>query len=134
MKNIKSLLVYGFLIWLAPFVLSFFIFQLRESDRPFFETLMPIILVTTIMAVLVKYTQINAINSVREGLIVGFTWMALNLILDAFVFIWGPLKQPVAEYVKDIGLIYLIIPIITTAVAGIKNSNDKHMTDSTHTQ
>jgi len=121
MKNTKSLIIYGFLIWLVPFVISFFIFPLHQNDRVFFETLMSIILITTIMAVLIKYSQTNALNTAKEGLFIGLIWMVLNLILDSFIFIWGPLARPLGDYIKDIGLMYLLIPIITTAVTGIRN-------------
>lgn len=73
------------------------------------------------MAVLIKYSQTNALNTAKEGLFIGLIWMVLNLILDSFIFIWGPLARPLGDYIKDIGLMYLLIPIITTAVTGIRN-------------
>ena len=59
MKNLRALLSYGFLIWLIPFVTSFFIFTLRESDRYFFETLMTLILVGATSFVLIRYSKRN---------------------------------------------------------------------------
>jgi predicted membrane channel-forming protein YqfA (hemolysin III family) len=131
MKNIKSLIVYGFLIWLIPFVASFFIFQLHETDRPLFETLMTVILTTTIMGVLIKYTKKNPIDSIQEGLLIGLIWLAINLFLDSFIFLWGPLKRPLSDYIKDIGLTYLIIPIITTLVSKINYPKNESVQNKT---
>jgi predicted membrane channel-forming protein YqfA (hemolysin III family) len=80
---------------------------------------MTIILTTAIMGVLINYTKKNSIDSVKEGVVIGMIWLAINIFLDAFIFLWGPLKRPFADYVKDIGLTYLIIPIITTALSKI---------------
>jgi hypothetical protein len=116
MKNLRALLSYGFLIWLIPFVTSFFIFTLRESDRYFFETLMTLILVGATSFVLIRYSKRNPIDSAQEGLMVGLIWLFLNLFLDFFVFIIGPLRMDAFAYLKEIGLDYLTIPIITTMI------------------
>lgn len=116
MKNLKALFLYGFLIWLIPFVISFFIFQVRETDRIFFETLMSLILATTAGFILTRYNKTNPIDSHQEGFMVGLIWFGISIFLDFFVFIIGPLKMPPFTYLKEIGLDYLIIPIITTTI------------------
>lgn len=123
MKNLRALLSYGFLIWLIPFVTSFFIYTLRESDRYFFETLMTLILVGATSFVLIRYSKKNTIDSAQEGIMVGLIWLILNLFLDFFVFIIGPLRMDAFEYLKEIGLDYLTIPIITTMIGILQRKN-----------
>ena len=36
--------LFGFLVWLAAFVAAILIFPLRESARPLFESIMPVVL------------------------------------------------------------------------------------------
>lgn len=133
MKNIKALFLYGFLIWLIPFVISFFIFPIRESDRIFFETLMTLILAITTGFIITRYNKANPIDSHQEGFIVGIIWLGINLFLDFFVFIIGPFKMPPITYLKEIGLDYLIIPTITTTI-GILRRRAMTSESKTHPQ
>jgi hypothetical protein len=43
----------------------------------------------------------------------GVIWLGINLILDLLLFMEGPMKMPFVDYIVDIGLTYLLIPIIT---------------------
>ncbi len=43
MKSVKKALLFGFLLWVIPFVIAFLIFPIRNSDRPLFESIMPIV-------------------------------------------------------------------------------------------
>ena len=107
----KRMWVYGFLIWLVPFVAAFVIFPWRENNRPLFESAMAVILV----GVTVWFTQQYFKNKqVRwwEGLLVGLIWMCLSIVIDLPIFVLGPIKMGLLEYLADIGLTYLIIPII----------------------
>ena len=54
----------------------------------------------------------------RSGLALGCYWLAINLILDLVVLI-PMVGTPVRDYVYDIGLRYLLIPIIATAMGAI---------------
>ncbi len=42
--------LYGFLIWLTAFVVAFLIFPLRESSRPLFESIMPVVVTLATVA------------------------------------------------------------------------------------
>ena len=39
-------------------------------------------------------------------------WLAINIILDLLMFTEGPMRMPLADYIVDIGLTYLIIPTV----------------------
>ena len=43
MKRIWTIILYGFLTWLIPFVVSIVIFPFHESQRPLFELIMPVV-------------------------------------------------------------------------------------------
>ena len=44
MKSIKKILLYGFLIWLIPFLVSILIFPLKTSTPALFESITPVVI------------------------------------------------------------------------------------------
>lgn len=75
MTSFRRALLYGFLVWLIPFLVAFLIFPLRESSRPLFESIMPVTLAMATAVFGVLYFKNLASNHVRnyikEGLVVG---------------------------------------------------------------
>ena len=45
MKKYSKLLLYGFLTWLIPFLVSVLIFPIHQTERPLFESIMPVVIV-----------------------------------------------------------------------------------------
>ena len=79
--------------------------------------------VVTIFAVLFTILYFNKIEnkSVKEGVLVGIIWFAISLIIDLMMFLpESPMQMPFIEYMMDIGLTYLIIPIITIGSGFLK--------------
>lgn len=110
-------LLYGGLIWLAAFAVSVLIYPLHETERPLFESIMPVTLAiaTTGLGVDLQRRLTNV--GWRQGLLVGLIWLAINVVIDAPLFlIGGPMLMTVTDYVKDIGLTYLLIPVIMLGV------------------
>jgi len=112
MKSIKFALLYGFLIWLIVFAVAIAAFSLRESNRPLFESIMPVALTACVTVLGVVYFRRVDSNPVREGLWLGLIWFGINLALDQLMFSWGPMKMSFTDYFSDIGVTYLLIPII----------------------
>ena len=52
-------------------------------------------------------------DSCKEGITVGLLWMAICLAIDLPLFMQGPMKMSLANYIMDIGVSYLAIPAIT---------------------
>jgi hypothetical protein len=116
MQPLRRVLLFGFLIWLIPFFAAFFIFPLRESNRPLFETLMPLILALCTTYFSVRHFRSQSKSSWQSGLTVGLVWALISFVIDLPIFL-GAFATPFVEYLADIGLIYLLIPLITTAVS-----------------
>ncbi|MDI6644944.1 MAG: hypothetical protein QME14_07785 [Methanobacteriaceae archaeon] len=112
-KNLKIGL-FGFLIWLIPFLVSFFIYPLKDLMRPLFESIMPLVL--TIVVVIFAYKFMKNLNSnfLYEGIKIGLAWFIINIVIDLFMFIPpSHMQMGFADYIADIGITYLIIPTIT---------------------
>lgn len=113
MKPIKQILLYGFLIWLIPFVVAFLIFPIHESNRILFESIMPVVLtISVVFFANIYFKKLNK-NFFKEGLIAGIIWFGISIVIDLLMFMQGPMKMTFANYVMDIGLTYLMIPAIT---------------------
>jgi hypothetical protein len=112
MKSIKFALLYGFLIWLIVFAVSIVAFPLREPNWPLFESIMPVALTACVTVFAVAYFRRVDIKPLRHGIWLGLIWLAVNLALDQLMFSWGPMKMSLADYMSDIGVTYLLIPII----------------------
>ncbi|MBI1763459.1 MAG: hypothetical protein HYR56_18695 [Acidobacteria bacterium] len=116
MQKKTRLLLLGFLSWLIPFVVAILIFKLRESNRAFFETIMAVTVASSTTWLAVLYFKQIKLRFIAEGLTIGIVWFVINLGIDLLMFMQGPMKMPLAQYMMDIGLTYLMIPAITTGL------------------
>lgn len=129
MKKYSKLLLYGFLIWLIPFLVSVLIFPLHQTQRPLFESIMPIVIVACVVFFTVLYFLGVTSGFQMEGARLGVAWLAISIFIDLLLFMEGPMKMPLADYLKDIGLTYLMIPIITIGF-GYLLERYEHMSNS----
>lgn len=113
MKSVKFVLLSGVFIWLITFLVSVVIFPLRHTDRPLFESIMPVVLTLSVMLFAFVYFKRVESDFAREGILVGIVWFLVSFAIDQLMFNFGPMKMAFIDYIKDIGLTYLIIPIIT---------------------
>ncbi len=106
-------IVYGILIWVAVFIVAMAIFSFRESNRPLFESIIPVaVTAATVFFAQLYFTRVEK-DFVKEGAILGLVWLAINILIDLPMVSAGPLEMTLTEYFADIGLTYLIIPVIT---------------------
>lgn len=118
MATFGRALLFGFLVWLIPFVTAFAVFPLRQSARPLFESIMPVTLTLVVMGFSLAYFKGVTRGFLREGLFLGLLWMAVSLVIDApLMLLGGPMKMSISEYLADIGLTYVIMPIVTVGVS-----------------
>jgi hypothetical protein len=113
MKSLKTALLYGFLLWLIPFIVAFLIFPLKTSSPPLFESIMPVVLTACVVVFSNLYFKRLEAQFLSEGIILGALWFVVSLGLDLLMFMWGPMQMTFANYMMDIGLTYLIFPIVT---------------------
>jgi hypothetical protein len=115
-KNLKIIL-FGFLVWLIPFLVAFAIFPLRVYMRPLFESIMPLTLTIIVVILAYYYLKNMEVNFVKEGVIIGFAWFIINIAIDLIMFMpASPMQMSFADYMMDIGLTYVMIPVITVGM------------------
>lgn len=106
--------LFGFLLWLIPFAVSVLIFPLRVSQRPLFESIMPVVIAIWTVFFSIFYLSRIKSDFLKEGIFIGIAWLLISIVLDLMIFIEGPLKMPLWDYATDIAVTYLMIPTITT--------------------
>ena len=126
-KLIFTNLALGFLSWFIPFIFScmFFIPEGKLMiSQELFKSIMIVTGILTGCVLLYQYYKQVDTDFVKQGIIVGCSWLFLNLILDVIVLI--PLmKVSFIYYFKEIGLSYLAIPIISVAMGYLLRSKIK---------
>lgn len=106
--------LFGFMIWMIPFAVSVLIFPLRVSQRPLFESIMPVVIAIWTVFFSIFYLSRIKSDFLKEGIFIGIAWLLISIVLDLMIFIVGPLKMPIWDYATDIAVTYLMIPAITT--------------------
>ncbi len=113
MKRIGSLLLYGFLTWFAALAVSMAVYPLKKSQDPLFETVMTLTLAAlAVLATLAHFHRVRRFY-LLEGFLLGASLFLVNVVLDLPLFMFGPMAMPVSSYLGDIGLTYLVYPIVT---------------------
>lgn len=113
MKSFRKAILYGIFLWLIPFIVAIAIYPIKENNYPFFETIMPVTLTICVVFFGVLYMKKLRGDYVGEGIRIGIIWFAVSFVIDLLMFSWGKMKMPFIEYLKDIGLTYLIYPTVT---------------------
>jgi len=98
----KRALGLGFLSWLLPFVFSFLVFPLKQANAPLFDSVMAVAVVA-VAGVLSRWYFRDLAARVGEAALLGFLWLAINLILDYPMFAYGPMRMSAARYYAEIG-------------------------------
>ena len=115
MKSINRAILYGVAAWLIVFVVGFLAFPLRDSNRPLFESIMPLALSICVVFFSALYLTHVRDGFFREGVLLGLMWLAINVVIDVPMFLFGgPMKTTISGYLSDIAATYLMIPVITT--------------------
>jgi hypothetical protein len=116
----------GLASWLIPFALSFFFFDRIGQlliPQPLFKSIMVVVGGLSGVALLAAaFRRTDA--SLTSGFALGCYWLAINLLLDLAVLV-AIMKMPLTHYLSDIGLRYLLIPIISTGMGSVAASSAK---------
>jgi hypothetical protein len=114
----KRALALGLLSWLLPFVFGFLVFPLKQANAPLFETTMSIAVVLVAALLARRYFR-DGTPRAAEAALLGFLWLAINLILDYPMFAYGPMRMSAAHYYSEIGAGYLLYPAYLIGVCWI---------------
>lgn len=112
----KRVVGYGVALWAVPFALSFVLFGVRENNRALFESLITVAGVAIAVIASLAYFRDNKFPDLRQGLLLGFAWAAISIVIDLPIFLLV-FQMTLPEYAVDIALTYLAFPAIAAGIA-----------------
>ena len=118
MASWRRAILLGILVWLIPFVVAVLAFPLKTNWRSLFESIMPLTLAIVVVSCAGLYFRRYPAQHLREGLVLGLVWLAISIAIDLPLMLSPPINYTLTEYAADIGLTYLMIPVITVGIAG----------------
>jgi hypothetical protein len=126
-KLLAKNLLLGFLSWFIPFAVSFLFYKPGgELVVPYstFKSAIMAVGVLTGCYLLFRYFKSMESNFIRNGVVVGLSWFAINIFLDTLVLI-PMMKTTFADYFMSIGISYIAIPIISVTIGTLLEKNTK---------
>jgi hypothetical protein len=116
--RLPRILLFGFLTWLVPFVISFgFYTPTGEllTSHDLFKSVMVVVLTGCVCYLLYRYFKEQRHSYAKSGWLIGVSWLVINLLLDVVILV--PLaKMTYRFYFESIGLLYLVIAIVPIAI------------------
>ncbi len=113
MRHLGRVLGYGFATWVIALALSFLAYPLKKAADPLFETVMTLVVTTLAVGATGVYFRGLTRGFARKGVLLGVALLAVNVVLDQPLFLAGPMAMPFMAYMRDIGLTYLVYPVVT---------------------
>ena len=127
MEQPKKVLIYGILIWLIPFVASFIFYRPDGTlviSQIFFKTIMILVGAPVGIYLAVRYLGALDKDYLKAGISIGLVWFVMSVVLDLIILL--PMSgMGIAQYFQEIGLRYLIIPMITVGMGSVLESKTK---------
>ena len=118
MRKILKIIGFGCLTWLAPFITSFFFYSRTGAPLVnvfFIKTIMLVLGSFTGVLLLVIYFQGLSRNFLKQGIVVGLSWLIINWLLD-FIILLPLAKTNMVVYFSQTGFRYLTIPIVSIGI------------------
>lgn len=130
MNKYLKILIFGFLVWLIPFIASLFFYTSGGKliiDVFLFKAIMIIVGSVSAAFLLVYYFKKIHTSYLKEGIIVGLLWFGINILLDLLILV--PMSgMSIADYFTRIGLSYIVIPVMCITVGTALSNGSKEGT------
>jgi uncharacterized membrane protein YpjA len=123
---IKNILL-GFLSWLIPFAVSFLFYKPGGELIVAYATFKSVILIVGTISgcyLLFRYFKLVDQHFISNGIIVGLSWFAINILLDAIILM-PIMKSTFAAYFMSIGMGYVAIPVISIAMGYLLDNRNR---------
>jgi len=122
-------LIGAFLTWLVPFLASIPFYGPNGLiiDQQLFKSIMIVVGSITAAILIVWCFRPVEKNFTHEAIVTGFVWLFANWILDLIVLV-GLLGMALPDYATQIGLRYLVIPVMVIAAGVVVDEAVKRKT------
>lgn len=116
MSRTRTILGHGLGIWAFPFLVGMGLFPLQAGQPALFDTLMSLALVVGVLFFATRCLRRGGGASTGAMVRIGLGWAGLCLAIDLPLFLLA-FDWTLADYVADVGLGYLLIPLVSGGLA-----------------
>jgi hypothetical protein len=95
------------------------LFQVRATQRPLFESIMPVVLVLCGVIFARRYFRRVTSDYWWHGLGLGLLWVVMSVTLDLPLMLAAPIAMTLPDYVMDIAVTYLVYPVLTVGIGAV---------------
>ena len=123
-----KILVLGVGLWLIPFLISFLFFTPKGEltiSTGFFDSIMVVIGALLTAAFLVYYFKTVSRDFLKQAMYCAVSWFVISIVLDLVTLV-SMFKMDLGKYFAEIGLGYLVIPIMALLVGFLLNEKHSH--------
>lgn len=115
MKKVMRIFLLGLLTWVIPFIGGFLFYDKTgqlEIDIYLFKSIMIVLGgIVGAVAIVIYFKNLKE-NFLKDGFIIGLSWFIINILLDIIILL--PMsKMSMNDYIAQIGIRYLLIPIMS---------------------
>jgi hypothetical protein len=117
---------FGFLSWLIPFGVAFFFYNRNGEllvSYDLFKSIMIVVGAIVGCYLLYRYFKILSNHYILNGFIIGFSWFAINIIMDSIVLI-PMMKTTFINYFFSIGMRYTVILVMSITIGYLLEHKD----------
>lgn len=122
MKQFLKTALFGVGVWAVPFAFGMLVFPLQKSAPALFDTLMSIGLTFAATMFGILYLRKRPAVRGQAALVVSLVWMIICLLIDFPILVLG-IGMDLKSYMADIGVGYLIVPIVVVGLAYISRTD-----------
>jgi len=110
-KNAK-IINYGLLVWLIPSLITVILGSFIAAMN-IFEIVSAVAIAVTVIVFSYLYLKGITENFIKEGLLIGISWLIINIVLDIILILLGISQLTLNNYAMYVAPLYVIIPAIT---------------------
>ena len=88
---------------------------------------MPVTLTICVVVFATLYLRRLSANVLAEAVNLGLMWFTISVVIDLAMFMWGLMAMSFVDYILDIGLTYLIYPIVTIGFGYVMEQRPQHL-------
>ncbi len=111
MNKILKVVGFGFIVWLIPTIVTFFLSYINAFY--FFDVITSVTIAVTVIVFTYLYFKDITTHFFREGVIIGVVAVVISFVLDVVLIFLGVSEVSLLEYAVTILPLYIIIPAIT---------------------
>ncbi len=124
MNRILKLVGFGFLVWLIPTLITTALIYFPSTES-LFDIISALAIIISVALFSYLYFKDVTTNFIKEGIIIGITWIIISIIFDLVMIIVGVSHISIADYALRVVPLYVIIPAITIGYGLQLDHNNK---------